>query len=79
MGRYLRSLALFCTVILLLSILASCVTLDEGEGTETTTTATVTTTVTTATPPPEEPPPADSGYDEDGFENRPEDDETKRY
>lgn len=79
MGRHLRLLALWCVAVLLLASLASCVTLGEGEGTETSATTTPTATVTTTTPSPEDPPPVDSGYDDDGFENRPEDDETKRY
>lgn len=79
MGRHLRVLVLFAATVLLLSLLSACVKPGEGDGTEVTTSATGTTTVTTTSPPPVEPPPVDSGYDDDGFENRPEDDETKRY
>lgn len=80
MGRYLRLLALFLATLLILASLSACMEPGEGKATEVTTSVTVTTTVTTTEPPPvDAPPPVDSGYDDDGFENRPDDDETKRY
>ncbi len=80
MGRYLKLLALFLATLLILVSLSACMEPGEGEVTETTTSGTVTTTVTTTTSSPaEDLPPIDSGYDDDGFENGPEDDETKRY
>lgn len=80
MGRHLRQLALFLATLLTLLSFSACMEPGEGKATEVTTSVTVSTTVTTTASPPEEPPPpVDSGYDEDGFENRPEDDETKRY
>ena len=80
MGRHLRLLAFFCLAALIVFSLASCFSPDNGTGTEVPVSEVGTTTVTTTEPIPEEnPPPMDSGYDDDGFENRPEDDETKRY
>ena len=79
MGRHLRICLLFAVTLLLTAALTACFEpASPAEPAQTGTTATTTPTVTTTTPPPE-PPPVDPGYDGDGFENRPEDDETKRY
>ncbi len=80
MGGYLRRiLTAFATLVLVLVFLSACMA-PEKMGESGTTVTTTTTTVTTTTSPPSEPPvQPDDGFDDEGFENRPEDDETKRY